>query len=140
MSVSKFRLVSFVSACLKMEQSCYFLLAFRALDDEADTYATLLEQYPDIAEEFITPDNRYHLLLIEKTPISKKVLLEYPRTLNTSLLIDYDKWENLFLVAFDGEGNIFQAQFNTQERIQMVNMFKSYHSKLLKRLWSNCRR
>jgi len=140
MSISRFKLVTFDFACKKLEQLEYFMLVFKRLDDEADIYATFLEQNPEIANEFITPDHRYHLLLVEKTPYSKKILLDYPRNVNAGLLIHRNKWDDLFLVAFNGQGGIFQKCYDVDDRLRVVSFFKDNHSKVLKGLLSKFNR
>jgi len=117
--------ISFNETCKRLKERDHFLMVFNGLDDDADTYATILTDNPWIGKEFVTPDREErHLLLIQKNGRSKDLLVHYPRECNNRLVIDVDKWNDLMVVVFNPDNPLIEITVRNEERIRMVELFK----------------
>ena len=130
-------IISFDEACNRLKNNDYFFMIFNGLDDESDTYASILNQHPWIAREFVTPDETSrHLLLIEKNSESKDYLIHLPRELNNRIIIDIEKWDELIAVAFNPDKALLERTVEDNNRIDMAKSFQEHPRDLLRSLES----
>jgi len=127
--------ISFDEACERLKENEHFFMVFNSLDDEADTYATILEGNSWFTSEFITPDEgSRHLILIKKSDKSKYLLVDYPRELGNRGFLDFYKWDDLVAVSFVRGSPLIEITVKDNKRREWVNFFKRYPQKILQEL------
>jgi len=127
--------ISFEEACEGLKENEYFFMVFNGLDDEADTYATILEGNSWFTSEFITPDEvSRHLILIKKSGKSRYLLVDYPRELGNRIFLDMNKWDELVAVSFVRNSPLIEITVQNDERREWVDYFKKHPQKILQEL------
>ena len=134
-SYEPFEIISFRESCHLLESENYFFMIFKGNDDLNDTYSSILLDNPDIAKGFEFPSG-YPALLIEKTTKSKDLLVDYIIELGHPK-IEYEtiqKWDELVMVAFDGNYHIIESITTKENRIQTVKKLKREYISIIESL------
>lgn len=133
--IEPFESISFEESCRLLESDKYFFMIFRGTDDLNDTYQSILLDNPEIGKGFVFP-NGFHALLIEKTVNSKNLLVDYILELGHQD-INYEtieNWDDLIMVAFDGNYHIIESTSSKENRKHTVNKIKEEYERIFKSL------